>query len=356
MKDQAKPRVTYIRNGKEKIIRNRFSQMLTETTIYDASSFYGDSNIFIESEIEFLHFKNWSFPKDLVLSCKKNTILILEDCYFQGQDLNLVGGYVQLISPKFVDVEWYSNFYINGSKMTDFSIYLDKNQNQNIKIKSEEIENFYLDSSKKEIHDLRVHATNIYLKNLNQSSYLKLTGEKLVLDDSNLCLDCLWDVLNFDVDSMFLIDSTLSSTLYYKLDCSSIDLKNSSIISKNSLNFSNSDLQIVLDKNSKLWVGENCAIKFGQQSRCNSKPGQTLILNGEQLDMNLTRAQFISKLKTIKELLEQQIIEKVEHEEQKLWSRYEEIIQRQRIRVKKNTESYKRYLNTKTVGDYLSDL
>lgn len=202
MIEKLKPSVTYMKNRKEetKIIRNRFSQMLTETTIYDASSFYDDSNIFIDCEIEFLHFKNWSFPKNLVLSCKKNTILILEDCYFQGQYLNLVGGYVQLISPKFVDVEWYSNFYVNGSKMTDFSIYLDENQNQNIKIKAEEVENFYLDSFKRKIHDLRVDATNIYLKDLTQLDYSKLEGEKLVLDSSTICSNCLYNTHNFNID------------------------------------------------------------------------------------------------------------------------------------------------------------
>lgn len=127
--------ITIIKNGQEQTyictiwnIHHLLNEIFIKTT--DKLSYQ------LNSDIDFIHFKNFPFLFKSNINCAKNTIVILEDCLFNSNintahKLSLMGGHIELINPHFFDIhsKQGNNLVQLFVQAEDFNLNLSKTKN-----------------------------------------------------------------------------------------------------------------------------------------------------------------------------------------------------------------------------------
>lgn len=191
-----KPTITYIKNNEEKTITlNLFTIPKQLMELYLITFDFYDGKIYkIKDDIQFIHFKNFSFQNISEIRCAYDTICILEDCTFSKKSylrrsLYLDGGSFEVIDPILINIEGIDakTFFPQQINV----IYTKKIQNKDKKIKISSGSTIGYSSEttmlrdENNINKISVLSDNIVLENNFQLGSLELEGKNVTIGNND---------------------------------------------------------------------------------------------------------------------------------------------------------------------------
>lgn len=214
--------ITYIKDGEE--VTKRIPEYVARTSniIYSV----GSNSITVAEDIELLHIKNLHCNEDIWVTCSnKDTILILEDCYFT-EYATFKKGNLSIINPQFMDkIHYYGNGpRYEGTELhiwdtEDIDLTLGKRNaedremhkfrivnGKNITI-SGDASNIRIESSSTE--DNIISRTKLHLKNVENFNFDELKAPNIIIEDS--------DKIEFNIDNNYKQLEIINSSV--KIDC-----------------------------------------------------------------------------------------------------------------------------------------
>lgn len=318
-----KPTITYIKNGKEKIIKH-FINLKTETEIgitkYNRLEIYED--------VEYIHFNNYKFScKNLILDSStpysKDIILILEDCIIDKYQFKIESPfnsrkiYLQLINCTFLKE---TNFYIKNIENIDINL---SNEGEELNLNITECNNITINSSSK-LNTIyidcaeKIHIRNFIESNLDRGIYI--FSIKLILED------CLLKDSTLHSDELLLKRSKIETQNSIYLNQYKITLENSSIITNHPITipylseliFNDQNIDSIIDTSSYLQAEDH--ITLGEQKYQKETSNQVLVMTYEKLiiDKSLKRQELISILKDLIKKLRFSINEELQEKNEQL--------------------------------------
>ncbi|MBQ8681644.1 MAG: hypothetical protein IJ509_01890 [Bacilli bacterium] len=342
-----KPSITYWKNGREKTITNKFQYLIDKHNIFKI--ILSDNDVL--KDVELIHIKNLTFDSAVNFECyNPDTIIILENCTFNGKIIFLQFGNYQLINPKFTndfeqkiyiihcgDVEIKANKDTNISYLevrdtttitlaainkvkklvsqTNITRLIDINNLQEYDIQSTNLEIENCSFKFKNLSYNKITTDNFKVKNSNLSIYGNcLPFENIELDNSNIQFKYfnLEEILKFEsAAELFYLEKDLLLT-----NLTNLKMKNSSITSNTAIDISPKLEVIELDDTSYLKVNEH--IRIGGYKYWNEpKPNQPFILSKNTLE-NITfkRRILINTLKEVSKQLQLSIEKALAKKEQ----------------------------------------
>lgn len=208
--------IIYIKDGKE--ITKRIPEYAARTSniIYSV----GSNSITVAEDIELLHIKNLHCNEDIWITCSnKDTILILEDCYFT-EVVAFKSGHISIVNPLFMDKIHY---YGNGPRYEGTRLYFYDTEDIDLTLgkrnaEDREMHKFRIvngknitisgDASNIKIESLK-RCTKFHLKNVENFIFDELKAPNIIIEDS--------DKIEFNIDNNYkqleIIDSSV------KIDC-----------------------------------------------------------------------------------------------------------------------------------------
>lgn len=238
--------ISYIKNNEEKQVNllnyekekknlfvpnyeidlNKFSSLINKKTIKE---------IGFKEDVEYVHIKNVTFNGTHVFNNDNNNIIIiLEDCIFNCDELNLERGTYQIINPHFKS-KTKNNIKIYNCKDVEIIGNID-NQKTNINIIEAKLTN------------------NLSLISINEIKKLKINT-----DNNNLILDNINNINKYDIHSDYIeiknCSFNFSNLFHNTLDGEKLSIKNTKI-STNKLSLLSKNIELV-----------NSTIKVENESR-----------------------------------------------------------------------------------------
>lgn len=182
---KSKIKITYI-NKNYKLFKLNYILINLDSLLSKIKIYYNKECEFGQN-IKIIHFKNITFNKNIDFSClNHNTLIILDNCYFNCKNIYLENGNYQIINPKFydknktkLDIRFCKNVEIvsNSDSIIDL-IHISNSNNINL--------NLFND-----INKLILYGNSITLKNFKKVKEYYIRSEKLneincEIDYSNL--------------------------------------------------------------------------------------------------------------------------------------------------------------------------
>ena len=153
-----KDRITYTKNGKTKSIHGTKNEL--DEIFYPANTnINGYRNEYeLLPGVSYLYIKNVEFLPNTILSCNKNTNLILENCTFINGELTIGGGKILIINPTFKNdtMDTRQNVWIVDSE--EITIYLDKDTDVTYILDAKKIK---IHGNNKKVHEIISEHNNI---------------------------------------------------------------------------------------------------------------------------------------------------------------------------------------------------
>ena len=180
--------ISYIQKEEEKLKNvNLFKKKEITKDIFKTT--YQEENNYefyhIKNEIEYLHLKNIIFNKNSNFVVPDNTILILDNCLFKSEKMDFTGGNIEIIHPKLMSYQ-YTN-YIYFKDVDNINIIIGKDNRSFPTIKGI-AKRFSLNtlSNIDILNSLSITADKIILTKTNHYKAIKLIGNHIILNKSNI--------------------------------------------------------------------------------------------------------------------------------------------------------------------------
>lgn len=317
-----KPTITYIKKDeKEKEIiinplnKNKMLEELFEITYIK----FKDQFLYkLKSDIEFIKLKNYKFDHNLKLETntsisEEEKIIILENCLFKGEKNDFETDYLEIITPKFLNL---SKININNTK--DVNLTLDEKM-KNLELRIRDCHKLTLNSSET-LNLLQIYNVgNVYIKNLinlieTTSSYI--VSNKLTLEDSII------KETNINSENINLKNSIIEDNRENYINTKLINLSNSLIISDDEIFLPNLR-KIEFDDQVNLvpsYLEARTLIMLGKETYQNYNPIKPLRINPQLLnnDSKLVNQRLLHLLKKLRDKVNKNINIILTEEEQKL--------------------------------------
>lgn len=140
----------------------------------------------INEGIDFVHFKNVTFYRDVKFFGSDETNLVFENCKFRGGRIWFIGGAVELINPELDPVYAVNRIDVINNK--DFSLSLREGACNRVQVVARS-KRFSLTGQSRVISVSVRDSDYIELNNVSLMRSLSLKGKEILIRDSNLELD-----------------------------------------------------------------------------------------------------------------------------------------------------------------------
>ena len=238
-----KKEITYIKNNQEKNrkvhnynVKRIANQIFSKQSPETFRKFYYT----VDDNVHYLEFKNVRFYEDVFFKCPKDTILIFDNCTFDGQKIYIERGNIEFINPKFK----YGDFYIKKIEVKDgedFSFSTDENIN------------ILLDISSKKIH---INSNNNTINSININNK-DLIPEEVILQN----ISTLNNTTTINSKKILINSSAINAKENINLISNNIIIDDTSTITSKCININNIKFKknedITLNKN--IWYSEKYA-------------------------------------------------------------------------------------------------
>ena len=317
--------ITYISNDKEEEKRmTLFTKEILLKRVFENTQqerFYEVCKI--KEDIKYLKLQNIKFDKNVKFIIPEDTNLVLDNCLFKGERIDLIGGNVEILSPN-PTIDTNRHF---AKKLNKLYMRLEKKPNSFLNI-SGSTKSFYL-NAEKNIDQISIKSDEIYLKNINYVKNIQMQGNNITLDGVSIDINSDY-VNNSMIPNKLIIQN---SSIYYQCQFAQMQLKAKYLWLKNSnihfnsnyfakaiirtdyLNLENSlvdsmdyldceSKKIIMDQSSKLKAGQSITLQ--DNAYVPTPREDNLEITQKKIEELERKRQLISILKGIKDSLEQQ--------------------------------------------------
>ena len=305
-----KPTLTYIENNQEKTVTlNFFNHQKMFEKIFKIKQSYKDIYSYTPyCDIELIHIKNYTFKNSLrigrnyhYVSYSKGPIIILENCIFESDLLDIEGNNVEIINPIFLK---NSEIEIRNSKVVDITLNEDS---KNIDLKIDRCKEVTINASSCLKNLETWEGKKLTIKNLTtplDNSSCIFYPKELIIEDSKLKNTTIKCDDKMTLRNSELKDIGLNDFYFIK----EINLENSTIIS---------EIEIKIPELTKLEFNDkknlppsslqaNTYIQIGKNKFINNEKEKPLIISEASLknDVHLIRQNLLLTLKELRKKID----------------------------------------------------